>query len=114
MTESVITELQKLGYAESAIKLYRRCYEDFNDFCEGFGRTEYTIGLGDRWLLGHKGIRPVVTNPRISKWTSAGHLICCLSILPIDRRTDKGVENVTLWALTTVTSFQISPIADNL
>lgn len=56
LTESVIGELQELGYAESAIKLYRRCYGDFIAFCEGLGRTEYTIGLGDRWLLECRGI----------------------------------------------------------
>lgn len=56
LTESVIGELLELGYAESTINLYRRCYGDFTAFCEGLGRMEYTVGLGDRWLLEHKGI----------------------------------------------------------
>jgi len=56
LTNSVIEEFKKLGYAQSTIKLYGKCYDDFISFSHDHGKTEYSIELGDQWLRERKGI----------------------------------------------------------
>ena len=72
LSRSVLTELQRLGYASGTIAFYRKTYQKFIRYAEANGIQRYSIEVGERWLKESFGIDPgLVINNRgayNSKW----------------------------------------------
>jgi len=72
LSTSVLTELQRLGYASRTITIYRRIYQRLIRFAEENQIQRYSIEVGERWLKESFGINPgLVTKGKgvyNSKW----------------------------------------------
>ena len=65
LSRSVLTELQRLGYASGTIAFYRKTYQKFISYAEANGIQRYSIEVGERWLKESFGIDPgLVINNR--------------------------------------------------
>lgn len=65
LSRSVLTELQRLGYASGTIAFYRKTYQKFIRYAEANGIQRYSIEVGERWLKESFGIDPgLVINNR--------------------------------------------------
>ena len=58
LSTSVLTELQRLGYASETIAFYRKTYQKFIRYAEANGIQRYSIEVGERWLKESFGIDP--------------------------------------------------------
>lgn len=72
LSTSVLTELQRLGYASETIASYRRTYQRLIRYAESNQIQQYSIEVGERWLKESFGIDPrlVVKNREAynSRW----------------------------------------------
>ena len=58
LSEAVLGELQRLGYAAQTITIYRRWYVSLVRFAEANGTREHSVELCERWLKESLGIDP--------------------------------------------------------
>ena len=58
LSRSVLTELQRLGYASGTIAFYRKTYKKFIRYAESNGIQRYSIEVGEKWLKDSFGIDP--------------------------------------------------------
>ncbi len=58
LSTSVLTELQRLGYASETIASYRRIYQRLIRYAEANQFQQYSIEVGERWLKESFGIDP--------------------------------------------------------
>jgi len=58
LSTSVLTELQRLGYASETIASYRRTYQRLIRYAESNQIQQYSIEVGERWLKESFGIDP--------------------------------------------------------
>jgi hypothetical protein len=56
LSTSVLTELQRLGYASETIAIYRRTYQKLIRYAEANQIQHYSIEMGERWLKESFGI----------------------------------------------------------
>jgi len=72
LSTSVLTELQRLGYASDTIASYRRTYQRLIRYAESNQIQQYSIEVGEKWLKESFGIDPrlVVKNREAynSRW----------------------------------------------
>jgi len=72
LSTSVLTELQRLGYASETIASYRRTYQRLIRYAESNQIQQYSIEVGEKWLKESFGIDPrlVVKNREAynSRW----------------------------------------------
>jgi integrase/recombinase XerD len=60
LSEAVLAELQRLGYAAQTISSYRRLYGKLLRYAEGIGVEEHSIELCERWLRESLRIEPTL------------------------------------------------------
>ena len=60
LSRSVLTELQRLGYASGTIAFYRKTYKKFIRYAESNGIQRYSIEVGEKWLKGADKMIPAV------------------------------------------------------
>ena len=58
LSRSVLTELQRLGYASGTIAFYRKTYQKFIRYAEANEIQRYSIEVGEKWLKESFGIDP--------------------------------------------------------
>ena len=58
LSEAVLGELKRLGYAATTIGFYRRAYQKFVGYAKDNGVCHYSIDIGERWLKESLGIDP--------------------------------------------------------
>jgi site-specific recombinase XerD len=70
LSTSVLTELQRLGYASETIAFYRRTYQRLIRYADANQIQQYSVELGESWLKESFGIDPriVVKGAYDSKW----------------------------------------------
>ncbi len=72
LSTSVLSELQRLGYASETISFYRRTYQKLIRYADANQIQQYSVEVGERWLKELFGIDPrlVVKNKGTykSKW----------------------------------------------
>ena len=58
LSTSVLTELQRLGYASETIASYRRAYQRLIRYAAANHIQQYSIEVGEQWLKESFGIDP--------------------------------------------------------
>ena len=60
LSEAVLAELQRLGYAPTTIKLYERLYRKLNRYADENQILHHSLDVCDRWLRESLGIDPAL------------------------------------------------------
>ncbi len=62
LSTSVLSELQRLGYASETISFYRRTYQKLIRYANENQIQQYSVEVGERWLKEWFGIDPYVAS----------------------------------------------------
>jgi hypothetical protein len=81
LSEAVIGELERLGYASETIKLYQRLYRKLLRYADERRIQHHSLDVCHRWLRDSLGIDPTLSSPSLFSNPTQALPLSCLHLL---------------------------------